>query len=85
MYRGVSWYPSGQMWEAIITVKNKRRHLGYFHDELEAAQAYDRCVCGCVCVCVCVCVCACASLRRVCGAVGRVGGTCLGNVRRSGA
>lgn len=39
-YRGVSWHKKLRKWEACIMV-NKKVPLGYFHDETDAAHAYD--------------------------------------------
>lgn len=39
-YKGVYLYKSG-IWRATIQLE-KKTHLGYFEDEREAAQAYDR-------------------------------------------
>lgn len=41
-YKGVSWYARYGCWRAYIVVDAKQSHLGYFSDELQAAQAYDR-------------------------------------------
>ena len=41
-YRGVSWYKSSRKWQATIRISCQKIHLGYFNNELEAAQAYDR-------------------------------------------
>ncbi len=41
-YKGVRWETRRNKWVAEITCKGKRYHLGYFHDEIEAAKAYDR-------------------------------------------
>ena len=40
-FKGVSWENRIQRWRAVIRVDGKLYHLGYFHDEMEAAQAYD--------------------------------------------
>lgn len=40
-YKGVGWYPRYGKWVARIKLDGKRRCLGYFADEREAAQAYD--------------------------------------------
>lgn len=40
-YHGVSWYPKYQKWVVKIMVQGERVHLGYFDDEVDAAQAYD--------------------------------------------
>ena len=39
-YQGVSWDKKANKWTARISVNNKRVHLGYFDDELKAANAY---------------------------------------------
>jgi len=41
-YKGVSWCKAMRQWEVAITVKGKRRQIGFFEDEIEAAKAYDR-------------------------------------------
>jgi hypothetical protein len=41
-FKGVSWYPAYGKWMAQITVNYRRRCLGYFATELEAAEAYNR-------------------------------------------
>jgi len=40
-YKGVSWDSSRGQWRAFITVHNTSNFLGRFHDEREAAFAYD--------------------------------------------
>jgi hypothetical protein len=40
-YKGVAWYRQTSRWQAYITVNRRRRHLGYFTDEADAARAYD--------------------------------------------
>ena len=40
LYKGVSWHKSSQKYQASIFNK-KRIYLGYFHHEIEAAEAYD--------------------------------------------
>lgn len=37
-YRGVSWRTEKNRWAAQCRFNNKVHHLGYFHDELEAAR-----------------------------------------------
>ncbi len=39
-YIGVSWKKRENKWRAQININNKRKHLGYFDNELEAADAY---------------------------------------------
>lgn len=41
-YVGVHWDRREARWRTEISVQRKRIHLGYFDDEKEAAQAYDR-------------------------------------------
>ncbi len=38
-YKGVSFYKAGNKWSAYITINGKRKHLGYYHTELEAYKA----------------------------------------------
>ena len=40
-FRGVRWVPQKKKWRAEITVDGKVRHIGYFHDPIIAALAYD--------------------------------------------
>jgi hypothetical protein len=40
-FKGVSWDSSRGLWRAYITIHNKSRFLGRFHDERDAALAYD--------------------------------------------
>jgi hypothetical protein len=40
-YKGVSWFKPAKMWRAYIKVGGVISWLGYFHDEKEAAKAYD--------------------------------------------
>jgi hypothetical protein len=40
-YKGVSWFAQTERWRAQIRVGGKKTHLGYFHDEVAAARAYD--------------------------------------------
>jgi len=39
-YVGVSRHKHARKWEAYIKINGKRKHLGYFTDELEAAISY---------------------------------------------
>ena len=41
-YLGVSWYKRDKKWQSHIRVTGKKKHLGYFDSEIEAAKAYDR-------------------------------------------
>ncbi len=41
VYRGVSWNKKMKMWQAYICCNSKRKHLGYFTEEKDAARAYD--------------------------------------------
>lgn len=40
-YLGVSWFKRDSKWRAWINVGGRQRHLGYFHDEADAAEAYN--------------------------------------------
>jgi hypothetical protein len=40
-YPGVYWHNPTQKWHAQITINGKRKHLGLFVDEREAAKAYE--------------------------------------------
>jgi len=41
-YKGVHWNKRQKKWAAQIHCNNKKYHLGYFTDEIEAAKAYDK-------------------------------------------
>lgn len=38
-FRGVS--RNGKLWQVLIMIKNKKRYVGSYTNELEAAKAYD--------------------------------------------
>lgn len=40
-YRGVNWYKYTRKWCAKIRINGKRIHLGYFHKEIDASNAYQ--------------------------------------------
>jgi hypothetical protein len=40
-FRGVSFYKASKKWAAYINIAKKRKYLGYFDSEIEAAKAYD--------------------------------------------
>jgi len=40
-YKGVSWENSRNKWQAHITIKGKKKHLGYFQTEELAALTYN--------------------------------------------
>ncbi len=42
MYKGVYWKKDVRKWAATIKADGKRRHLGYFDSETDAAKAYDK-------------------------------------------
>lgn len=44
MYPGVYWDKEKRKWRARFKVKEKQHHIGYFEDELEAAEAYKESV-----------------------------------------
>ncbi|EKU22862.1 homing endonuclease rb16 2, partial [Nannochloropsis gaditana CCMP526] len=41
-YRGIRWHKCNRKWEVQIKYRGKKLSLGYFDDELVAAQCYDR-------------------------------------------
>lgn len=41
-YKGVCWYKRDKCWRAYINLSRKQIHLGYFTDEKQAAQAYNK-------------------------------------------
>ncbi len=41
-YKGVAWSKTHKKWRARIQVNGKRIFLGGFHDEIQAARAYDK-------------------------------------------
>ena len=40
-YPGVSWHKGTQKWGAYIQINNKKKHLGVFKEERDAAKAYE--------------------------------------------
>lgn len=41
-YIGVCWFKRKKKWKAGIKINGKSIHLGYFHVELEASEAYQK-------------------------------------------
>jgi hypothetical protein len=41
-FKGVCWSKVAGKWSAQITVNYKKKHLGYFDDPYQAAEAYDQ-------------------------------------------
>lgn len=41
IYKGVSWNKRDKKWCSRITINGKRKHIGYFDSEIDAARAYD--------------------------------------------
>lgn len=41
-FKGVSWYEQYEKWQVRIGINGKRKHLGYFTLEIDAAKAYDK-------------------------------------------
>ena len=41
VYKGVCFYKPLQKWGARIRINAKQKHLGYFTNEREAAEAYN--------------------------------------------
>lgn len=40
-YTGVSWVNNANKWRSLIHVNGKKKHIGYFTSETDAAQAYQ--------------------------------------------
>ena len=40
-YRGVCWSKQSNKWHSQIKINGKRKHLGYFNCEIEAAKTYE--------------------------------------------
>jgi hypothetical protein len=40
-YTGVSWSKGSKKWQSGIVKDGKRKHLGFFNDELEASKVYQ--------------------------------------------
>jgi len=40
-YKGVSYHAGQRKWCAAIRVNGQYKYFGLFHDEIEAAKAYD--------------------------------------------
>ena len=40
-YVGVTWDKQNKKWKAQIRIDGKKKGLGYYHDEKEAARMYD--------------------------------------------
>jgi hypothetical protein len=41
IYRGVCWHKNNHLWQVQININGRRKYLGNFHDEKEAAISYD--------------------------------------------
>ena len=41
-FRGVGWYKAGEKWVATLRVNKEKIHLGYFENERDAAESYDK-------------------------------------------
>lgn len=41
-YKGVRWVDSAQKWKVEIQVNGKKKHIGYYANEDEAARRYNR-------------------------------------------
>lgn len=42
IYKGVIWDEQRGKWRSRIEINGKRKHLGYFESEVDAADAYDK-------------------------------------------
>ena len=40
-YKGVTWHKSTKKWHVQICYNGQHKSVGYFHDEIRAAKAYD--------------------------------------------
>jgi hypothetical protein len=40
-FKGVSWFKPYSKWRVQIEIAGKKKHLGYFLDEVDAARAYN--------------------------------------------
>lgn len=43
-YTGVCWYKNYNKWLACIKINGKKKHLGFFINEIDAAEAYQKAV-----------------------------------------
>ncbi len=41
-YKGVTWHKHQKKWHVTLCHNRKRKSIGYFHDEIQAARAYDK-------------------------------------------
>lgn len=41
-FRGVAWDSRSSKWRVVVQANRKRKHVGMFDNEIEAAMAYDR-------------------------------------------
>jgi len=41
-YKGVTWHKRNKKWQAQICYNGIHKTIGYFHDEVAAAKAYDK-------------------------------------------
>lgn len=41
-YDGVTWHKRSERWRAYIYINGKQKSLGYYDDEIEAAEAYQK-------------------------------------------
>lgn len=41
-YTGVSWNKKSKKWDSMIRINGKKKRLGYFTNELEASEAYQK-------------------------------------------
>lgn len=41
IYKGVTWHANANRWQTVIGVKGRKKYLGLFTNEIDAAIAYD--------------------------------------------
>ena len=41
-FKGVHWNKQKKKWRSVVEIDNKKKHLGYFDNEIEAAKTYNK-------------------------------------------